>query len=547
MLPQTGYSAIRQGIVAISLVTIVDRYQLFAPISLFHPLHAVTWVGKDFLASRSYRLGCFLIIRISGILLIESVVVIDEIDRSERTVFLHLSHHTADAVTIVRVVLSVQCHTIVSGSQEDAALGYIPAHTLVHDCLQWFLLVDIRILQFRLRLVFRLSEIGWHIIFREENLWLAPVISVLRNLHQGSRWRYMLLSRIAQEMHVELAVPIRHHRLMVIGPAPAICLGRMLAVGTERLDIVDSYHWRQGSVMTRRICHRGSGIVDAVLLQQSLHDAFRSTEDGAVLVVLRHTHLLAHIGEMNEILGKMSTEIEEAVTIVINEITIAQRTVLRQFDGGWSFHEIAGERFRSLAPRSHRVLGKSHLDIAGIAGIILQYHHIIVLTTLQQSGIYATESRIYQELALGPCLKILGYGIVETVIVLLVFDTQGEVLARHTRCPYHHCLLAVFIPEEFRCPYIHGSRIVHHLDEFRFAPMHQVATLGITEATVAPPAAGPYQMEHTVWGTDDGRVTHHFLLAYLRSQEGARNTVPMDGIPTIDEPQAVGCRLVERG
>ena len=34
---------------------------------------------------------------------------------------------------------------------------------------------------------------------------------------------------------------------------------------------------------------------------------------------------------------------------------------------------------------------------------------------------------------------------------------------------------------------------------------------------------------------------------YLRSQEGARNTVPMDGIPTIDEPQAVGCRLVERG
>lgn len=77
--------------------------------------------------------------------------------------------------------------------------------------------------------------------------------------------------------------------------------------------------------------------------------------------------------------------------------------------------------------------------------------------------------------------------------------------------------------------------------------MHQVATLGITEATVAPPAAGPYQMEHTVWGTDDGRVAHHFLLAYLRSQEGARNTVPMDGIPTIDEPQAVGCRLVERG
>lgn len=85
---------------------------------------------------------------------------------------------------------------------------------------------------------------------------------------------------------------------------------------------------------------------------------------------------------------------------------------------------------------------QSHLDIAGIAGIILQYHHIIVLTTLQQSGIYATESRIYQELTLGPCLEILGYGIVETVIVLLVFDAQGEVLARHTRCPYHHCLQA---------------------------------------------------------------------------------------------------------
>ena len=77
--------------------------------------------------------------------------------------------------------------------------------------------------------------------------------------------------------------------------------------------------------------------------------------------------------------------------------------------------------------------------------------------------------------------------------------------------------------------------------------MHQVATLGITEATVAPPAAGPYQMEHTIGGTDDGRVAHHFLLAHLRGKEGARNTVPMDGISTIDEPQAVGCRLVERG
>ena len=155
----------------------------------------------------------------------------------------------------------------------------------------------------------------------------------------------MLLSRIAQEMHVELAIPIRHHRLVVIGPAPAICLGRMLAVGTERLDIVDSYHWRQGSVMTRRICHRGSGIVDAVLFEHGLHDAFRSTEDGAVFVVLRHTHLLTHIGEMHEVLGEMGTEIEETVTVVINEIAIAQRTVLRQFDSGWSFHEIAGERF----------------------------------------------------------------------------------------------------------------------------------------------------------------------------------------------------------
>ena len=155
----------------------------------------------------------------------------------------------------------------------------------------------------------------------------------------------MLLGWIAQEVHVELAVPIRHHRLMIIGPAFAICLGRMFTVGTERLDIVDSYHWRQGSVMTRRICHRGSGIVNAVLFQQSLHDAFWSTEDGTVFVVLRHTHLLTHIGEMHEVLGEMGTEIEEAVTVVINEIAIAQRTVLRQFDSGWSFHEIAGERF----------------------------------------------------------------------------------------------------------------------------------------------------------------------------------------------------------
>ena len=61
------------------------------------------------------------------------MVEIDEIDGSERTVLLHFTDDTPDAVAVVGVVLTVESYAIVANGIELSAFRDIPAHTLVHD------------------------------------------------------------------------------------------------------------------------------------------------------------------------------------------------------------------------------------------------------------------------------------------------------------------------------------------------------------------------------------------------------------------------------
>ena len=125
-----------QSIVIICLIRIVDGDHRIASVGLFHPLHKITRIGKNFLTSLAHSRRRFLVIGIARVARTESMIVIKEIDRAETTVLAHLTHHTPYAVAVVRIILAVQGYAIVAQCKEDTALGNIPSHTLVHNSPQ---------------------------------------------------------------------------------------------------------------------------------------------------------------------------------------------------------------------------------------------------------------------------------------------------------------------------------------------------------------------------------------------------------------------------
>ena len=447
MFPEAGYTSVGQGVVAVCLVAVLYGYERVAAVGLLRPLHTETRIGQYLFARLPYGLRSLAVMGKSGILLAEPVVVVDKVDGTEAAVLLYLSHHPSYAVAVIGVVLAVECHTVVAGGKEDAALGYVPPHPLVHNGLEGFLQVHIGILVFGLRAIVGLGISLGHIVLGEEHLRGAPRIAVGGGLHHGARWRHMLLGGVAEVVEVELVVPVGHHGLVVVGPAVTVLARGVLAVGAHSLYVVYSHYGRQATVVARRVGHGGAGVVYAVLFQQGFHNALGGTEYGAVLMVLGYAHLVAHVGEVDEVAGIVRTEVEETVAVIIYKVAVAQLTSLGQLYGGGAFHEVTSEGFGSLAPRTVGTLGKRHLDVALVARVVLQHHDIVVLAALEHSGVYATESRVYQQFARCPCLEVLGNGIVQTMVVLLFLYAALEVLAGHARCPHHHRLLAVFIPE----------------------------------------------------------------------------------------------------
>ena len=95
-----------------------------------HPLHGVCHhVVHGF--HESFVFG-FFVIWIKGVLAVEVVVVIDEVDWSEGAVALHFSHHASDAVAVVGVVLGGECYAIVADGYQPSVGCYIEAYALMH-------------------------------------------------------------------------------------------------------------------------------------------------------------------------------------------------------------------------------------------------------------------------------------------------------------------------------------------------------------------------------------------------------------------------------
>ena len=73
-----------------------------------------------------------------GILLVESMIIVDKIDGTEGAVGLYLTHHTAYAVAVVGVVLTVKRYTVIARGEQGAAFRDIETHPLVHNSNQVF-------------------------------------------------------------------------------------------------------------------------------------------------------------------------------------------------------------------------------------------------------------------------------------------------------------------------------------------------------------------------------------------------------------------------
>ena len=203
MLPQAGNPAVRQCVVAICLICLVQWDKRVITVGLLYPLHTIAWVGKYLLACLAHVFRClgihaewYLIVFIASALTSNDIVVeagcclhrlcleiwfiravnIDEEHLAHAAVGLYLAHHTTDAVAIVRVVLAVESHAIVAHGKQRTVLCHIPAHTLMSYGNESLCLI----------LTTRLCIAIWHRIFREEDYWVCPLITIGRCLQHSA-------------------------------------------------------------------------------------------------------------------------------------------------------------------------------------------------------------------------------------------------------------------------------------------------------------------------------------------------------------------------
>ena len=95
--------------------------------------------------------------------------------------------------------------------------------------------------------------------------------------------------------------------------------------------------------MPFRIAQRLAGIMNAVVgMQQVVDNAFRSHEDGAVLVQHRHADLLGYVLEGDEVLSVVGAKVLQPIAVVVDK----PASVNLRSSG--TFHHLAREGFRGL-------------------------------------------------------------------------------------------------------------------------------------------------------------------------------------------------------
>ena len=545
VFPQSHKGAVAEGIVVVSLIAVGHGDKGIVAVGLLNPLHTIAGIGQNLLTGLAHSSWRMAVVGIGGVAFVEAVVIIYEVDGAETAVLPHLADDTSDAVAVVGIVLPVEGDTIIAHGEEYTVGGDIPSHALVHDGFQRQLLVGIGVLERWIGLIIRFREPFRHVVGGKELYWIGPVIAVSGGLHHRMRWRHMLLGGVGKVVDVEPPVPICHHRLVVVGPPVAVGGSGMFAVGTQDLNVVDTDDGRQPTVVSGSIGDGRARIVNTVRLEHQSKGMLRHPEDGAMLMSYGHFDDIGHIFKLDEIAGKGGAEALFTIIIVVDEPSVTNGIAVGEGCHRRSFCELGSERCRRRRPRTERVTGESHTEVALGTGVILEDHDIIVVATLHNCGVNATETGVVEELAGGEGAEILRRRVVKALVVVVLFQSVGEP-SRHTRTPHDHGLLPLGVPEELGSPDVDSRGVGHDADEFHVGPVHEVAAFGIAKPTVATPRAGPHEAIDAVGGADDGGIAQHFLLADTWFEEDIGHRLPVDGIIAVDETEAIGGRFVER-
>ena len=308
MFPQAHLPAVGQGIAAESLQGRLEGQDIVAAVTLLGPLHALHWVGNQGIHGLYHILvlGLF-VVGIVGVLLAETMVVVDEIDGTERAVFLDFAHHTPDAVTVVGVVLHRLADAIVADGQQFAVGSHIPAHPLVHHGLQ---------IMGRGQGGTFLAEAFRHVVFGEQFHGFAPCVAVFRSLQHGLSRCFVLMTGVGQVVHIEPSVPVGHHRLVVIGP-------RFLAA--QGLDVMHADGGLKSAVVSFGARDGCSSIAHtvAVVFLQVLHQLLVGHEYRAVLMANGKSDTARLVLEGLEVLRAMGAVDFMAVRVVVDVVPVA--------------------------------------------------------------------------------------------------------------------------------------------------------------------------------------------------------------------------------
>ena len=224
-----------------------------------------------------------------------------------------------------------------------------------------------------------------HGVFREQLHWLRPRITVLRRLKHGLARCLVLVTGIGQVVHIQLAVPLAQHGLVVIRP-------RLLS--THRLYGVNAHHGLQPAVVPLRASDGLACIAHhvTVILLQTFNQLLVGHEHRAMLMTYWERHPTRLVLKGLEVLRAMGAVNLVSVGVVINVVPVAY---LRH---GRPLGERLRERLRCRAPRPIGAAGKRHLDITHRARVVLKDHHVMKGRVFQNCRINHREVRVVEEL-----------------------------------------------------------------------------------------------------------------------------------------------------
>ena len=133
MLPQTSQT-VGQCIGIESLIAFFQRKIRIFPVGFFHPLHPIERVIQ-YLPASGYK--CLILTlpegRISSVLFIKTMIVINEVYRPVTAVFFYFTHDASYAVSVIRIIFFVESNSIIGHRYQAPRLRDIKTYPLVHN------------------------------------------------------------------------------------------------------------------------------------------------------------------------------------------------------------------------------------------------------------------------------------------------------------------------------------------------------------------------------------------------------------------------------